>query len=200
MSLYWISPSAGQITQLFELDYEEPFVYSVTFECSDDIIEDPELIKIAYRLTSGQFPEYYDFYHTSNTTAVLSIGSLVRELDEYIEGFEKPIPFSYDTEEMAGGNYASYGSDLTNGKLIEFQLTAYDISTYGDTYDSYGDYSGIEDYSIFPNLISRDFSIRVLNNWSSSRDKFVMDYYSEGINNMTAEEYIIYQKSRGYFT
>ena len=185
MTVTWTAPAAGQITTEIELAAGEP-VYTV-----DLVANNGSNGPIYYVLQDGELPQYYEIVNTETNTGQLRITPLVRELDEYIPEYAKPEGFSYDTDDTAGGNYATYGSALSGGYTFTFTIRAYNGT-------------GPEDSNFGGDFADREFSIYIFNNWSSDRDSFIKDYY-EGTTVLyndveyEPEDFLIAIKADGYY-
>lgn len=184
MTLSWISPSASLLASFIELDAGSP-VYTSELTITDSILGDA--IVATFSVFSGQIPDNHTLINNGNNTATLTITPTVRELDEYVPEYVRPLDFVYDSDTKGGGNYATYGSAITGGKTFTFTIRA----TTTDT-------NGI-------NVTDRTFTVRVDNNWSSDRDTFVKEYFSgdtltyKGVTYNTPEDYITALKGDGYY-
>lgn len=188
----WQYPPEGLIATVLEEDvFLTPNLISLMGTFNDSF--DPDLM---FEVISGEFPETLYIDNTEK-----SIKGAIREMDLYVNDYEKPEDFSYDTETKSGGNYASFGSSLAYSKTFTFTIRVYKE----DMRDSNGDLvpEGYDD---------RIFHIIVRNNYSSSRDAFIREYFSleeqssKGLllddsgNSLTPEQWIEFQKSKGYYT
>ncbi len=219
MTIEWISPNAGLLTSELELTFGDP-VFRVQLECevdnssqpidSNTLVDSsgqipPGTPPIFYQVFSGQIVEYSRLIQTGTNIGYLDIIPLVRELDEYVPEYVRPEDFTYDTDDTSGGKYATYGSALSGGYTFNFTIRAWDatgLTTYEDS-------DGYLQYDIDSNLNSefadREFSVHVFNNWSSDRDSFILDYFeNETIkndlgNDLTPEDWLIYQKQKGFY-
>lgn len=192
LAVEWISPAAGLIATVLELDeFNSPNL--VPLVATFNNLSDPT---IEFKVQSGEFPQ--DLIIDNDLKCIRGI---VDEMDTYVSGFEKPEDFNYDSETKSGGNYATYGSDLVYSKTFTFTLRAYKSSMA----DSNGD---LPAYA----YDDRIFHIIVRNNYSTSRDRFMTNYFTleeqaiKGLllddtgKQLTAEEWILFQKLKGYYT
>lgn len=171
----WISPNAGPLATYIELQvgvFSFPLV--ATYEGSSDLVD--------FVLQSGELPQNFQISNINNTLH----GTIITEMDLYVNGWVRPEDFTYDTEDTSGGNYATYGSALAGGKTFTFTIRAFHTTLPGTFKD-------------------RTFSIHVENNYSSDRDSFVLDYFEgdkllyNGEQELTPLQWIIKQKNDGFY-
>ena len=189
MTIEWVSPDAGLLLTVLELTEGDP-VYTIDF-VAEYVIED-ELVglsatqnTIEFEFRTNNIIQFYTLESTGDFQATYTITPIVRELDYYIPGYEQPPGFSYDAEATAGKNYATFGSDLYNGYVSTFVVRAFNPEAPEEFED-------------------RTFVIDVQNNWSSSRDSFILRYYENeklvyNDEEYTPENYLIKLKQDGYF-
>lgn len=202
MTIEWITPDAGLQTTLLELTEGTP-VYQMSLTADDDIVPDSP---IYFELVSGEIPEYYEIIQTGSTQGYINITPIVREMDTYVDGYQKDSNFTYDTESQAGGNYASYGSALAQSKTFTFTIRAYNATGLTTYEDSNGNTQYILDSAFLSTeYADRSFSITINNDYSSTRDSFILEYYDgqtilyNGVEYDTPEEFLIAIKNDGYY-
>lgn len=112
------------------------------------------------------------------------LSGIIGELDDWF--YEIPDDFSYNTSETYGGNYCKFGSGLAGTTNVQFTIRAYMISN--------------------PlNYSDQVFNVTVRNNYSSDRDRMIIDHisslklYIDG-QLVTPEDFIQYYKDMGYYT
>ena len=166
---------------------------STNFQSPTISVDIPDINQSSIRYThvAGQIPQSLELIDNMDGTAKI-VGDII-DMDEYVPGWQEPPGFTYDTLDRSGGKYATYGSAQAYSKTFTFVIRA-----TGDSPDS-----NTQGYS------DRLFSITILNNYSSDRDRFIRKYYknktleyldSEGnVKLLTPDEYIIQQKNDGYF-
>lgn len=108
---------------------------------------------------------------------------IISELDDWVPGFQKPAGFTYNTDTTFGGNYAKYGSALAGGYTPYFTIRA-QLET--------------------AEYVDQAFFMRVENNYSSDRDKYILeqfenhDLFLDG-KKVTALQYLYWYKINGYY-
>lgn len=175
VTITWTSPDSGQLTSLIEYEEGSP-VYEATLQANDSELTEGS-IPIYYTLLEGEIPLYYEIIQTSGNTGYLRIEPIVEELDKYVENYEKPDEFTYDTDNTAGANYASFGSALSGGYTFNFTLRAYDATGLSTYTDSNGNLQYDVDSNFTAAFSDRNFSIFVFNNWSSDGRSFLSEYF-----------------------
>lgn len=208
MTIVWIAPAAGQLTTLLELSYGEP-VYQVTLEAESSDEMTP-IVPIYYEMLLDEdglgAPLDYKLIQTGTNIGTLQIVPIVREMDEYVPEYNRPENWTWDTEDTAGGNYATYGSALSGGKNFQFTIRAHNATGLATYTDSNGDLQYDLNDSNFTgtDYEDRTFSIYIFNNWSSDRDYFMLEYHEGRTINYDGVEYepedfLIAIKEDGYY-
>lgn len=199
MTVSWIAPAAGVLTNQIELTFGQP-VYTVTFDAQVSGMGTP----IFFEHVAGDLPQYSEIIQSGSNTADFVIEPLVRELDQYVPAFARPPDFTFDTEDTAGGNYATFGSALAGGFTFNFTIRAHDASGFATFIDSNGRLQYITDSNFGSNFEDRNFTIQITNNWSSDRDNFILEYYEgqkiryNGVD-YDPEDFLIAIKSDGFY-
>lgn len=190
MTLQWKTPVSSILGTVLEYQLGDP-VFSTLLEVDTEPTTSPTIF---YEVISGDAPQYYQIVPQAANTALFQIKPFVRELDEYIDGYQKPEGFTYDSDDTAGGNYATYGSALSGGFNCVFTIRAWVVT--GET--PYIDSNGNTVYDTDSNMqyVDKEFSLFVTNNWSSDGRTFIREYYDgqtlingDGDEN-TVEEYL----------
>lgn len=196
MAITWILPLAGQLTNEIELTFGEP-VFSTILQ-ADNLSPIPPFLPgpVYYKHISGDLPLDY-IIENNGLTATLKLEQIIRELDEYVDGFQEPENFTYDGENKAGENYASYGSALYGSWTATFTIRAYDATGLINPDDN-TDFGG-------RTFSDRTFSIVITNNWSSDRDRFILRYFEttgldfDGDTHSDPTDFLVSIKSKGYY-
>lgn len=135
--------------------------------------------ELEYSIVSGQLP-----LNLSLNTETGFISGTVIDLDEWVDGWTNKPQINKD-----GSNYASTGSAAAGQYLAEFTVRVHVTDAPDDEL-----------------FLDRDFSILVINNYSSDRDQFIRDYSAQFGDTfqidgqpVNAERYLEYQKSLGNF-
>lgn len=110
------------------------------------------------------------------------ISGILTEMDDYVPEFVGTV----ETITKDGSNYATTGSAAAGSSNVTFTIRA--TATQSETFED------------------RQFSMLIYNNWSSDRDQLIRDYAAEygekftvnGVS-VTAEEFLTYQKSQGFY-
>lgn len=171
------SPTSSNPRELFDFEFDlSPYA---TFTGSGGTLE--------FSIVSGQLP---------NNLVLSSSGQIsgtVIDLDTWVPEFQKPEGFVLAID---ASNYGSYGSAIAGQYDASFTVRAHVNDAPEDEF-----------------FADQSCSILVINNFSSDRDQLIRDYteqYGEGesgskrlfrVNDVpvTAEEYLTYQKSLGYY-
>jgi len=183
----WQSPAAGSLASLIELQEWVSPTLVATFNGDASLVD--------YILWSGTLPEDLQLINDSNSP-INTINGIVREMDDYVPEYVEPPGFTYDNDDTAGGDYATYGSALAGSRTFTFTIRAYHSGDYVVDSNNMFDPDSYAD---------RTFSITVLNNYSSDRDRFVVRYFEgqkllyDGNQELDPEEWIIQQKQDGYY-
>lgn len=188
----WEFPNSGLLATVLELDNFNTSPYLTSLQASYNDVLDPD---IQFEVISGEFPEGLIIDNDLDV-----IRGIVNEMDTYVSGWVQPPDFTYDSQTKSGGLYGTYGSALAGSKTFTFTIRAFKE----DLRDSNGD---LPDNA----YDDRIFHILVRNNYSSDRDSFVTEYFKQEFlekngllldsngEQITPEEWILLQKSRGYY-
>jgi hypothetical protein len=120
------------------------------------------------------------------------IEGYITELDNWYPGFQRSANFSYDTETTAGGNYANYGSGLSESVTVNFTIRAYHDTLYDPENPNPATYA------------DKVFSLTIENDYSSDRDSFIEEYFENQTltydgEDLTPTDFIIRLKQDGYY-
>ena len=146
----WVTPAGQLSSELTPANGRELFRWTRQLKAEETAFDDA----VKYSVVEGQLPCGLDL---DPVTGV--IDGTVTEMDECVPGWSQLDVDDYDTPEMSGGNYATVGSAAAGEHTFTFTVRAAAVN-----YDAYAD---------------RQFSILVVNNWSSDRDRFIREYLGE---------------------
>lgn len=170
--MIWVTP-AGHLGTYRELDYIQTFLSAHTSETST-----PATFEIL-----GDVPP--EFLSISGSTIV----GYVDLLEYWLDDFKRPDPYVVDDNSDAFGNYAKYG--IYSRGMYDYHFTV----------------------RAFANGVSenRSFFYTLEPNYSSLRDRTLIEFFTNeteeqrgtlavGGEKLTAEEWIVYWKSKGLYS
>jgi hypothetical protein len=111
------------------------------------------------------------------------LSGVIGELDDWF--YTPPADFSYNTTETYGGNYCNFGSGLAGTTNVSFVIRAYRSSNPS-------------------NFSDQTFTVNVRNNYSSDRDRMIIDHISNlelfvNGQKVTPQDFIQHYKDMGYY-
>ena len=146
----WITEAVQLSSVVNSANGRELFQWKRQLEAEETTFDDD----VQYQLIEGRLPCGLSLDPDTGL-----IDGTITELDDCVAEFETLATDQYDTEDTSGGNYASKGSAAAGEYTFSFTVRAEAVA-----HDAHAD---------------RTFSILVVNNWSSDRDRFIREYLGE---------------------